>query len=333
MTRPPVIGAMIGDPAGIGPEVCVKALASGVCRDDGHIVLVGDVCAVERAARDTGIGLPVAVVSPDDVAAGRIDDAGSLPVLECGALDAGDFTVGQPGAASGRAVKAWIDHATDLSVRGILDGWIMAPIDTASMRMAGVVQHLDDLQPEGTFMFRLSGPLRAVPIAEHLRMRDIPASVTHERICHVVRLTDRHLRRWGMAAPRLAVAGLNPHAMFEEDAEIIAPAVAALAQEGLTVTRPVSPDSVFRQCIEGQHDAVITMYHDQGQIALKTAAFEGACTVYLGLDHVQLSVPHGTAFDIAGTGKAQHRSMTAAMRMALQLAAGRGFLAGGAQAA
>jgi len=225
-----------------------------------------------------------------------------------------------------------MDRAGALAREGALDGWIMAPVDTYSLRMAGVVQELDDLQPEGTFMFRMSGPLRVVPIAEHLRVRDIAASVTAERIAHVVRLTHDHLLRWGMAAPRLAVAGLNPHAMFEEDREIIAPAVAALAAEGIDVTGPVSPDAVFRQCIEGRHDAVISMYHDQGQIALKTAAFAGACTVYLGLPWVQLSVPHGTAFDIAGKGVAQPESMIAAMTTALALAEGRAFLAAGAAA-
>jgi len=172
----------------------------------------------------------------------------------------------------------------------------------------------------------MSGPLRVVPIAEHLPIRKVAESVTVERIAHVARLTRDHLVRWGMAAPRLAVAALNPHGMFEEDRDVIAPAVAALRDEGLNITGPVSPDAVFRQCVEGRYDAVISMYHDQGQIALKTAAFAGACTVYLGLPYVQMSVPHGTAFDIAGQGIAQPDSMIAAMITALSLAGGVAFL-------
>lgn len=321
--KQPKIGLMIGDPGGIGPEVCVRALASGLTRAQGDVVLIGSASAVERAIADTGISLPI---MPVDSAAGAALVEG-LPLIDCDDLSRADFEVGKPSAASGQAVKRWMDRAESLCRAGALDGWIMAPINTDSMRQAQVVKHLDDLQPKGTFMFRLSGPLRAVPIAEHVPVRDIPASVTQERIELVIGLTDRHLRQWGIPAPRIGVAGLNPHAMFEEDAEIIAPAVEAQRQNGVDVRGPISPDAVFRQCIEGEYDAVVTMFHDQGQIALKTAAFEGACTVYLGLNYVQLSVPHGTAYDIAGTGRAQHHSMVAAIRTALELAAGRGFLA------
>lgn len=321
--KKPRIGVMIGDPGGIGPEVCVRALASGLIRSQGDVVLIGSASAVERAMEDTGVSGPLVRVETAEDAA-QID---GLPLIDCGDLERADFEVGKPSAASGRAVKQWMDKAESLCRAGTLDGWIMAPINTDSMRQAQVVKHLDDLQPKDTFMFRLSGPLRAVPIAEHVPVRDIAATVTQERVELVIGLTDRHLRQWGIPAPRIGVAGLNPHAMFEEDAEIIAPAVEAQRQGGVDVRGPVSPDAVFRQCIEGDYDAVVTMFHDQGQIALKTAAFEGACTVYLGLNYVQLSVPHGTAYDIAGTGRAQHHSMVAAIRTALDLAAGRGFLA------
>lgn len=321
--KQPRIGVMIGDPGGIGPEVCVRALASGLTRSQGDVVLIGSASAVERAIEDTGVPGPLVRVETAEGAA-QID---GLPLIDCDNLDRSEFKVGEPSAASGRAVKQWMDKAESLCQSGALDGWIMAPINTDSMRQAQVVKHLDDLQPKGTFMFRLSGPLRAVPIAEHVPVRDIAGTVTQERVELVIGLTDQHLRQWGISAPRIGVAGLNPHAMFEEDAEIIKPAVDAQHQAGVNVRGPISPDAVFRQCIEGDYDAVVTMFHDQGQIALKTAAFEGACTVYLGLDYVQLSVPHGTAYDIAGTGRAQHHSMVAATRTALDLAAGRGFLA------
>ncbi|MBV1868403.1 MAG: 4-hydroxythreonine-4-phosphate dehydrogenase PdxA [Marinosulfonomonas sp.] len=319
----PKIGLMIGDPGGVGPEVCVQAMASGRAQSRGDLVLIGNACAVERAVADTGVKLPVVAVSSMEEAL----NVEGLPVIECGALKRSEFEVGQSSAASGRAVKAWMDEAARLSQSGALDGWIMAPINSDSMRLASVADNLDALQPPGTFMFRLSGPLRAVPIAEHVPMRAIAATVTRERIEHVIGLTDANLRRWGIASPRIGVAGLNPHAMFEEDRDIIAPAVKAARAGGIIVEGPVTPDAVFRQCIQGKYDAVVTMYHDQGQIALKTAAFAGACTVYLGLDYVQLSVPHGTAYDIAGTGTAQYGSMVAAACTALDLAAGRGFLA------
>ncbi|TBN36375.1 4-hydroxythreonine-4-phosphate dehydrogenase [Paracoccus subflavus] len=322
MPANPCIGVMIGDPAGIGPEVCVRALASGRPQARGRIVLIGSAEVLRRAAGLTGVDLPVTTVSSPEEAA-LIQ---GIAVIDPGAEVGAAFEIGRSSAESGRAAKAWIDRAEQLSKDERLDGWIMAPVDTGSMRMAGVLQELDDLQPQGTFMFRMSGPLRVVPIAEHLPMRAVAASVTAERISHVARMTRDHLIRWGMASPRLSVAALNPHGMFEEDRDIIAPAVAALRAEGLDIAGPVSPDAVFRQCIEGRYDAVISMYHDQGQIALKTAAFAGACTVYLGLPYVQLSVPHGTAFDIAGKGVAQPDSMIAAMTTALSLAGGVAFL-------
>lgn len=322
MSRLPRIGVMIGDPGGIGPEVCVRAIASGKPQAYGQIMLIGSAEVLRRAAVVTGVDLPVTVVSSPDEAA----TSAGIVVIDPGAEPGATFEIGTPSAQSGRATKAWIDRAEQLSRDGALDGWIMAPVDTGSMRMANVVKDLDDLQPEDTFMFRMSGPLRVVPIAEHLPMREVAASVTGERIAHVARLTRDHLVRWGMTEPRLAVAALNPHAMFEEDRDIIAPAVAALRDEGLNITGPVSPDAVFRQCIEGRYDAVVSMYHDQGQIALKTAAFAGACTVYLGLPYVQMSVPHGTAYDIAGQGIALPDSMIAAMITALSLARGVAFL-------
>ncbi|MEX0405285.1 4-hydroxythreonine-4-phosphate dehydrogenase PdxA [Aquibium sp. LZ166] len=318
----PRIGVMIGDPGGIGPEVCVKALATGEPQRLADVVLIGNLHVVESAAKAAGVSMSVQAVESAAGASGEL----FIPVLDSGSLRPEDYRIGASSAASGRAVKQWIDKATALSNSGELDGWIMAPVNTTSLKDAGVLKDIDDLQPPGTFMFRLSGPLRVVPISEHLRIKDVAAAVTADRVLHVIRLVDKHLRRWGIAAPRIGVAGLNPHAMFEEDIEEIAPAVARAKAEGLSAEGPVPPDSVFRQCIEDRYDAVVTMYHDQGQIAVKTSVFEGACTVYLGLPYVQLSVPHGTAYDIAGTGKAQHRSMLAAMKTAAMLVAGKGFL-------
>jgi 4-hydroxythreonine-4-phosphate dehydrogenase len=201
-------------------------------------------------------------------------------------------------------------------------------VDSSSLKLGGIVKDIDDLQPPDTFMFRISGKLRAVPITEHIRIRDIPATVTQERVLHVIRMVDEKLRLWGLPRPHIAVAGLNPHAMFEEDREQVAPAIEAARALGIDASGPHSPDSVFRLAMEGRYDAVVTMYHDQGQIAVKTTAFEGACTIYMGLPYVMLNVPHGTAFDIAGKGKAQHYSVLAAIRTAAALAAGKGFLAG-----
>ena len=183
---------------------------------------------------------------------------------------------------------------------------------------------VDDVQPAGTVMFRVSGALRVLALSEHIPLRDVPADVTSARIVEVVEIGAAAFQQWGVSDPHYAVAGLNAHAMGVEEEEISA-AIDLLRGRGMRMTGPLAPDSVFRQCLEGQFDLVVSMYHDQGQIALKTAAFEGACTIYLGAAHLRLTIPHGTAFDIAGKGVAQHRSMLAAMNLAGQLAAGRGF--------
>jgi len=324
MAKLPTIAAMIGDPAGIGPEVCVKAVASGeldgVCRP----VLIGELAAVKHAAEVSGLRTPVVRISdPSETP----PDPRAVRVLDPGDLSAGDYEVGAPSAAAGRAVVDWIRLGERYGSERKIDGLVLGPVDSSSLKLGGVVKDIDELQPPGTFMFRISGKLRAVPITEHIRMRDIVATVTPERIVPVIRMTDENLRRWGIAKPRIAVAGLNPHAMFEEDREQVAPAVAEAKKLGIDASGPISPDSVFRMALEGRYDAVVTMYHDQGQIAVKTTAFEGACTIYMGLPFVMLNVPHGTAFDIAGQGKAQHKSILTAMKTAAALASGRGFLA------
>lgn len=322
-SRRPIIAAMIGDPAGIGPEVCAKALATGEPQKLCRPVLIGDACAIASAIERSSLGLALQVVRT--LAEARLDETAAV-VLDPGDLRPGDYITGKPSAPGGRAVVRWIRLADQLAQARAIDGWIMGPVDSTSLKLAGEIESIDDLQPPGTWMFRISGPLRVVPITEHIRIREVPNTVTRKAVLDLIRLVDETLRRWGIASPRIGVAGLNPHAMFEEDAERIAPAVSDANQRGINCRGPVSPDSIFRQGLDGHFDAIVSMYHDQGQIALKSAAFEGACTIYLGLHFVRLSVPHGTAMDIAGQGKAQHLSMLAAMKTAALLAAGGGFL-------
>ena len=171
-------------------------------------------------------------------------------------------------------------------------------------------------------MMRISGKLRVVPLTEHVSLSDAITMATPERILQVIEMANASLRAWGFEKPRIAVAGINPHAMFPQDQERVGPAVEKARARGIDAHGPLVPDAVFRQCIQGQWDVVVTMFHDQGQIAVKTVGFEGACTVYVGLPFVMLNVPHGTAYDIAGRGVAQHASMLSAVRTAALLASG-----------
>lgn len=333
-TELPLIAIMIGDPAGVGPEVCVKALASctsigngdgnskdeqgGLCRP----VLIGDIGVLKRAMAVAKVSLPLRVVATLEE---PLTDENCVRVLDPGGFDVSACAFGLASAASGHAVLDWTALGTALGESGAIQGLVMAPMDSESIKLTGRIKHIDDLQPPDTFMFRMSGALRVVPLSEHLPLVDAIAMVKPGAVLKLIEVLNKNLCRWGLPQPRIAVAGINPHAMFPQDQQQIGPAIEQARQQGIDVSGPISPDSVFRMAIEGKYDAVVTMYHDQGQIALKTSNFEGACTVYLGLPYIMLNVPHGSAFDIAGTGIAQHESMLAAITTAARMASGQGI--------
>jgi len=318
----PIVATVIGDPCGVGPEVVLKALATGQPQALSRPLLIGSLAALEKTRAACGIDLALRAVADS---ADAHYEPGVIDVLDQAPLDPAQLVFGRASAACGEAVLHWLDSAERLGRAGLVQASIMAPIDSTALRLTGKLKELDDLQPAGTWLLRVSDGLRVVPIAEHVLMRDVPATVTQANVLALLRLLDDTLKRFGLAQPRIAVAGLNPHAMGPEEREQIAPAVAQACAEGIVASGPVSPDAVFRQCIEGRHDAVVSMYHDQGQIAVKTAVFEGACSIYIGLPYVHLSIPHGSAYDIAGKGVAQHRSMLSAMLTAARLASGLGF--------
>jgi 4-hydroxythreonine-4-phosphate dehydrogenase len=324
MNKRPVVAATLGDPAGVGPEVLVKSLASGELNDLCDPILFGDTATVERACKVCGISAPVCSFTSLEAVRHQ---PGTISVIDTGALKPNSYVVGKPSEASGHAVLAWIYQATALCESGKVDALVWGPVNGTSLEMTGKIKHIDDLQPPGTYMFRVSRNLRVVPITEHIPMRDVASTVTRQNIGELIDLLNEKLRTWGMKAPRIAVAGLNCHAMFEEDREQVAPAVVEARTKGIDATGPISPDSVFRMAMGGKFDAIVTMYHDQGQVAVKTSAFEGACTICMGprLPYVLVAIPHGSAYDIAGTGKAQHHNMLEALKMAARLGGGRGF--------
>lgn len=319
----PVIAVMVGDPAGIGPEVCVKALASGALDGVCEQVLIGDVDVVRSAAAISAVTLPVRRIASlrEDVSVAR-----EIRVLDPGGFDAAACRPGEASRAAGLATLQWIEVGKELGTKGDIQGFVMGPVDSASLKLTNRITDIDELQPPDTFMLRITGALRVVPLSEHVPLTEAVALVTPGRVLRVVRLVHENLVRWGVQKPRIAVAGINPHAMFAQDQERIAPAIAQARAIGIDAQGPLVPDAVFRQAMGGRFDAIVTMYHDQGQIPVKTLGFEGACTVYLGLPYVMLNVPHGSAFDIAGRGVAQHQSMLSAIRTAASLASGRGIV-------
>jgi len=317
----PLIATMIGDPAGIGPEVAVKAIASGELDRLCIPVLIGDLGVVKRAAEVSGVTRALQRIE-------SVGDPGTqtdvIRVLDPGGFDVSSCAFGEPSAACGQAVLDWTRVATALGASGRIQGVIMGPKNSTSLKLAGSKAVAGTPAP-GTYMLRMSGALRVVPLTEHVRLTQALEMVTPENVLKVIRVLSDSLVKWGLPHPRIAVAGMNPHAMFDEDRERIVPAVDAARKLGIDASGPAVPDAVFRHALEGKYDAVVTMYHDQGQIAVKTAAFEGACTVHIGLPYIRVGVPHGTAFDIAGKGVARHRSMLNSMKTAAQLASGSGI--------
>ncbi len=319
----PLLAVAIGDPSGVGTEIAVKALATGEPQRRSRVMLIGNHDGIVACAHTSHLDLRFQRVA--DPAEARAINGATIPVFDDGSVTLRDYTLGQPSAAGGRATAGWIDRAVNWAEAGTIDGFIIAPIDNASFKLAGFPKSLPSMHPPNTFLLRMAGKLRMIPIGEHVMMRDVPAMVTTANVLHVITLIGETLKRWGVTSPRIAVAGLNPHAAGAEDAEEIAPAVTAARTRGLNVTGPLSPDTVFRRALHGEFDVVVAMYHDQGQIAIKTTGLEEACAIFIGLPYVRVGTPHGSAFDIAGQNKAQHGTMLTALNAAASLASGAGL--------
>lgn len=318
----PRIATAIGDPTGIGPEVTVRALASGQPGKVSRPLLIGSIQALEAAAAASEVHVPFRLIeAPEEADYG----GAAIPVIDDALLAPTEYAVGEVSVAAALASYRWLQRGIAFAEQGCIDGLIMGPLDLKTLAAAGIPADDVAFEPAHTYQLRINGPLRVVPLTEHVRLRDVPATVTSEHVLDLIRSCHRHLADWGLPSPRIGVAGLNPHAMFEEEAETIGPAVAIARAQGLKVSGPFAPDAIFRQALDGTFDAVCTMYHDQGQIAVKTFAFEGACTVFFGLPYARAGIPHGTARDLAGTGKAQHLTMLAAMMTVASILSGRGF--------
>ncbi len=242
-----------------------------------------------------------------------------------------DCPWGAVSAASGRAAVEYVLRGADLALAGAVEGIVTAPLNKEAMMLAGFhwaghTELLADRTGSGNVTMMLTGNgLRVVHVSTHVSLSEAIRRVTHKRVREVVELAYQALRGLGIATPRIAVAGLNPHAgeggMFgDEDLEIIAPAVAAERESGRDVTGPLPPDTIFWRARRGEFDAVVAMYHDQGHIPMKLMGFDEGVNISIGLPIIRTSVDHGTAFDIAGRGIARHASMVEALRVATQMA-------------
>jgi 4-hydroxythreonine-4-phosphate dehydrogenase len=270
----------------------------------------------------TGAGLKLRSIDTVERLAARRD---VIEILDTGALDPADITPGTDSAACGRASAVWLDQADKLARSGRLQATVMAPISSVAMKSAGVLDRVVQVKPGRSYLLLASGALRVAHLTDHVPLREVSQLITARLIAASLRQLDAALRQWGIASPRIGVAGFNPHAMGPEDEEQIAPGVKRARASGVDASGPISPDSVFRQCMEGRYDIVLAMYHDQGHIAIKTAAFAGNIAIIVGPPYPHVTVAHGTAYDIVGRGVADHSMIRNAILTAGSLAAGQGF--------
>jgi 4-hydroxythreonine-4-phosphate dehydrogenase len=331
MMSKPIVAITIGDPAGVGPEVVVKALAREEVWDCCCPLVVGDAGVMAKALDLVGAALAFHVIAE---ASDANFDPAAPDLIDLGNVDAESLELGQVSAAAGRASVDYIEKAVELAQAGRVDAIATGPINKAALKAAGIpfighTELLAALTGEERVTTMLATPgLRVVHVTRHVPLAQVSNHITRENVLETTRLTDVGLKQMGIAAPRLAVAALNPHGgddglMGREELDAIGPAVEAARAEGIDAQGPIPADSVFFRAIRGEFDAVIAMYHDQGHIPIKTHGFERSVTVTLGLPIVRTSVDHGTAFDIAWQGVAHEESMVEAICLAAQLVSGR----------
>lgn len=323
MKQAPVAITM-GDPSGIGPEIVAKAFAREA---RPPAIVLGDPAAIMRAARI--VGGACAVVEVSAVEAVDWQAAGTIPVLATSG-GTGEMPFGRVDARSGHAAHAAIVAAIDLALAGRLRAIVTAPINKEALKAAGIAHpgHTEILaERTGTSEFGMmlaNEHLRVMLVSIHVPLAEAVRLVTTERVFRAIRLAAAGARAFGVARPRVAVAGLNPHAgengLFgREDIEAIAPAVREAVSAGIDASGPWPPDTVFMQAREGRFDVVVAQYHDQGLIPVKYLGLDDGVNVTVGLPFVRTSVDHGTAFDIAGTGRASEASLVQALRVAQRM--------------
>ncbi len=326
------IALTCGDPAGIGPDITI---ASWLGRNEHKLpafAVLADADHLEARAAQLGVSLPLERI--DDIAEAGDVFASALPVLSLPLPH--PVTAGKPDGAAAAAVRDSIERAVDLALSGAASAVVTNPIAKHVLADAGFDHpgHTEFLgavaiergHAASPVMMLTGGGLRVVPVTIHIALVDVPRALTTEKIIETVRVTAAGLKRWfGIAEPRLALSGLNPHAgenglMGHEDDRVIRPAIAALRDLGYQVSGPHPADTMFHERARRGYDVAIAMYHDQALIPIKTLAFDEGVNVTLGLPFIRTSPDHGTAFDIAGSGKARPNSLIAALRLAAQMA-------------
>lgn len=320
MSKLKKIAITIGDPAGIGPEITLKAIFNREIAELCEPVIIGDRVVIEEVIRK--IKIPVGTAMPKK----NFD----FDFIDTGTITDHTFEKCRPSLAGGAASAAYIKTAVELALNRNVDAIVTAPITKESLKMAGFqwpghTEMLAELTGTADFAMMLcGGPLKVILVTIHTALKNVPALITKDRVLKTIVLANRACGMLGIENPRIAVAGLNPHAgesgMFgDEEIKHISPAVEEAKNMGIPVSGPYPPDTLFHKAYNGQFDVVVCMYHDQGLVALKMIALDKGVNVTVGLPIIRTSPDHGTAYDIAWQGVADASSMVEAIKMAARL--------------
>ena len=319
----PKIAVTMGDPAGVGPEVCLHLLQNKEIAGQCVPIIFGDRAVLEQTAEQCGLPQPKKYIS------GLAEADGSC-VLDIGAIGLDQFKIGTVNAATGRAGYAYVENAINAALSGQVAAVTTAPLNKEALHAAeipypGHTEIFASLtHAQRSCMLQYSSEVRCVFATTHLPYAEVPAALTQERILDTLELGAQAMRRIRKSEPQIGVLGLNPHAgehgLFgKEEETVIAPAIEAARENGFEVEGPIPPDTAFLPTKRRETDLFVCMYHDQGHIPLKALCFDEAVNITLGLPIVRTSVDHGTALDIAGQGKANPNSLYEAIKLALKL--------------
>lgn len=331
--RKPRIAVTMGDPAGVGPEICLRLLANAELAERCVPVVLGDAAVLAACAHRTGLPEPARILAADGWAA----KAGALPggaAVDLGAIGAGDFSPGKVSAATGAAAFAYVEASIAAALAGEVDAVATAPLSKEALKAAGIdfPGHTEIFAARTAAprwcMMQYSEAITCTFATVHVGYAEVPALLTRERVLEVIELTREGLRKIRGREPKIAVCGLNPHAgeggLFgnREEERLIIPAIEAARAGGAQIEGPLPPDTAFLPWKRAETDAFVCLYHDQGHIPVKALAFEQAVNTTLGLPVIRTSVDHGTACDIAWQGKANPSSLFHAVDLAAKMALG-----------
>jgi 4-phospho-D-threonate 3-dehydrogenase / 4-phospho-D-erythronate 3-dehydrogenase len=330
MTYRPRIAITMGDAAGIGPETTVKSIADPRSTEWCIPLVLGDAAVLEKAMDAVGVHLPIRRIATPAEAQGT---PGTIEIIDSACIDMPSHEWGKIVSAYGDAAVAWTKAAGHMAASGEIDGLVSAPLNKEAMHVAGhkyegQTEILGELTQSKPAMVMVIDKMRLMLFTNHMALRAVCDYITKDRLLARIRLADAACRDMGIAKPKIAVAGLNPHAgengLFgREELDQIIPAIEAARGEGIDAQGPFPADTVFLKARDGVYDMTIALYHDQGLMAVKLVGFGRVVTLLIGLPLIRTSTGHGTAFDIAGKNIADHVNLLEAIRVASEVARGK----------